>query len=86
MLFDLSPKPLKGCRALKSGRESSLKLHGLKHGAGLLPAPQPLRQVGFAVELLETRHVHNALKIMPVKTDRALKLDLTRIGLEAGPL
>ncbi|MBO0759121.1 MAG: IS110 family transposase [Bradyrhizobiaceae bacterium] len=29
-----------------------------------------LRQAGFAVELLETRHVRNALKIMPVKTDR----------------
>jgi transposase len=29
-----------------------------------------LRQAGFAVELLETRHVRNALKTMPVKTDR----------------
>jgi transposase len=29
-----------------------------------------LRHAGFAVELLETRHVHNAFKIMPVKTDR----------------
>jgi transposase len=29
-----------------------------------------LRQAGFAVELLETRRVRNALKIMPVKTDR----------------
>ena len=29
-----------------------------------------LRQAGFAVELLETGHVRNALKIMPVKTDR----------------
>jgi transposase len=29
-----------------------------------------LRQAGFAVELLETRHVRNAFKIMPVKTDR----------------
>jgi transposase len=29
-----------------------------------------LRQAGLAVELLETRHVHNAFKTMPVKTDR----------------
>ena len=29
-----------------------------------------LRQAGLAVELLETRHVRNALKTMPVKTDR----------------
>jgi transposase len=29
-----------------------------------------MRQSGLAVELLETRHVRNAFKIMPVKTDR----------------
>jgi transposase len=29
-----------------------------------------MRDAGLAVELLETRHVHNAFKIMPVKTDR----------------
>ena len=29
-----------------------------------------MRQSGLAVELLETRHVRNALKTMPVKTDR----------------
>ncbi len=29
-----------------------------------------LRKAGVAVELLETRHVHNAFKTMPVKTDR----------------
>jgi transposase len=29
-----------------------------------------MRQAGLAVELLETRHVPNAFKIMPVKTDR----------------
>src|SRR3984957_19810807 len=29
-----------------------------------------LRQAGLAVELLETRHVRNAFKTMPVKTDR----------------
>ena len=29
-----------------------------------------LRQAALAVELLETRHVRNAFKIMPVKTDR----------------
>src|SRR5262244_212474 len=29
-----------------------------------------MRRAGLAVELLETRHVHNALETMPVKTDR----------------
>ena len=29
-----------------------------------------MRQAGLAVELLETRHVRNALKTMPVKSDR----------------
>ena len=29
-----------------------------------------MKAAGFAVELLETRHVHTALKTMPVKTDR----------------
>src|SRR3982074_1305278 len=29
-----------------------------------------LREAGLGVELLETRHVRNALKTMPVKTDR----------------
>jgi transposase len=28
------------------------------------------RDAGLAVELLETRHVRNAFKVMPVKTDR----------------
>src|SRR5262249_30166135 len=29
-----------------------------------------MRDAGLAVELLETRHVHDAFKAMPVKTDR----------------
>jgi transposase len=29
-----------------------------------------MKQAGLAVELLETRHVRNAFKTMPVKTDR----------------
>ncbi|MBV9533426.1 MAG: transposase, partial [Bradyrhizobium sp.] len=29
-----------------------------------------LREAGFAVELLETRHLHNAIKTMPIKSDR----------------
>src|SRR3954468_17062737 len=29
-----------------------------------------MRDAGFAVELLETRHVRDAFKAMPVKTDR----------------
>ena len=28
-----------------------------------------MRQAGLAVELLETRHVRNALKTMPVKSE-----------------
>src|SRR3974377_486087 len=38
------------------------------------PLPQwlyaALKEAGFAVELLETRHVRDAFKAMPVKTDR----------------
>ena len=37
-----------------------------------------MRQAGLAVELLETRHVRNAFKIMPVTTDR--KDPLSEIG------
>jgi hypothetical protein len=33
-----------------------------------------MRDAGLAVELLETRHVRNAFKAMPVKTD-AIALD-----------
>jgi transposase len=29
-----------------------------------------MKQAGLPVELLETRHVRTAFKIMPVKTDR----------------
>jgi transposase len=42
-----------------------------------------LRDAGLAVELLETRHVRNAFKIMPVKTDRKDALgvaELMRLG------
>src|SRR5215831_8444096 len=55
-------------------------LRGLKLGLtriGLEAGPlsqwlyAAMRQAGFAVELLETRHVRNALKTMPVKTDRS---------------
>ena len=43
-----------------------------------------MRQAGLAVELLETRHVRNAFKIMPVKTDRKDArgiAELIRLGL-----
>src|SRR6202047_2451013 len=46
-----------------------------------------LRGAALAVELLETRHVRNALKTMPVKTDRKDArgiAELMRLGLE-GP-
>jgi transposase len=42
-----------------------------------------LQRAGLAVELLETRHVRNAFKIMPVKTDRKDAhgiADLMRLG------
>jgi transposase len=42
-----------------------------------------MRQAGLTVELLETRHVRNAFKIMPVKTDRKDAhgiADLMRMG------
>src|SRR5437764_9786274 len=42
-----------------------------------------MRQAGLAVELLETRHVHDAFKAMPVKSDRndARKIaQLMRLG------
>jgi transposase len=41
-----------------------------------------MRQAGLAVELLETRHVRNALKTMPVNTDRndAQIAQLIRLG------
>ena len=29
-----------------------------------------MKRAGLALELLETRHVRNAFKLMPVKTDR----------------
>ncbi len=46
-----------------------------------------MKQAGLAVELLETRHVRTAFKIMPVKTDRKDArgiAQLMRLG-EAGP-
>ena len=35
-----------------------------------------MRDAGLAVELLETRHVHDAFKAMPVKTDRNMGVRL----------
>ena len=43
---------------------------GLEAGPLLQWLYAAMRQAGLAVELLETRHVRNAFKIMPVKTDR----------------
>jgi transposase len=52
----------------------SLKLELMRIGLEAGPLSQwlyaAMRQAGLAVELLETRHVRNALKTMPVKTDR----------------
>jgi transposase len=41
-----------------------------------------MRDAGIAVERLETRHVHDAFKAMPVKTDRK---DARGIAQVAGP-
>src|SRR6202795_1302219 len=53
---------------------SSLGLNLTRIGLEAGPLSQWLyarmRDAGLAVELLETRHVRNAFKIMPVKTDR----------------
>ena len=42
---------------------------GLKAGPLSQWLRAALRQAGFSVELLETRHLRNAIKTMPVKTD-----------------
>src|SRR5436305_11490582 len=53
-------------------RSSGFELHRIGLEAG--PLSQwlfaALKEAGFAVELLETRHVRDAFKAMPVKTDR----------------
>src|SRR5262245_7319299 len=53
---------------------SSLRFEVARIGLEAGPQSQwlyaPMRQAGLAVELLETRHVRNAFKAMPVKTDR----------------
>ena len=53
---------------------TGLKLNLTRIGLEAGPLSQwlyaAMRQAGLAVELLETRHVRNALKTMPVKTDR----------------
>src|SRR3974390_2300385 len=43
---------------------------GLEAGAVSQWLYAGLKQAGFAVELLETRHVRDAFKAMPIKTDR----------------
>ena len=53
---------------------TALKLELTRIGLEAGPLSQwlyaAMREAGLAVELLETRHVRNALKTMPVKTDR----------------
>jgi transposase len=48
----------------------SMTLIGLEAGPLSQWLFAAMREAGLAVELLETRHVRNALKTMPVKTDR----------------
>src|SRR4051794_18447772 len=49
---------------------SALSRIGLEAGPMSQWLYAAMKQAGLAVELLETRHVRNAFKIMPVKTDR----------------
>jgi transposase len=51
-------------------RDMSLARVGLEAGPLSQWLFAAMRQGGLAVELLETRHVRNAFKAMPVKTDR----------------
>ena len=50
-----------GCEIVRIGLEAGPLSQWLYAG---------MKQAGLAVELLETRHVRTAFKIMPVKTDR----------------
>ena len=43
-----------------------------------------LKEAGFAVELLETRHVRDAFRTMPVKTDRNDARGITQLIGSAG--
>lgn len=52
------------------GRKLELTRIGLEAGPLSQWLYASMRQAGLAVELLETRHVRNALKTMPVKSDR----------------
>jgi transposase len=52
------------------GRKLELTRIGLEAGPLSQWLYAAIRQAGLAVELLETRHVRNALKTMPVKSDR----------------
>lgn len=52
------------------GRKLELTRIGLEAGPLSQWLYASMRQAGLAVELLETRHVCNALKTMPVKSDR----------------
>ena len=52
------------------GRKLELTRIGLEAGPLSQWLYAAMSQAGLAVELLETRHVRNALKTMPVKTDR----------------
>ena len=53
-----------------SSRGLSLERIGLEAGPLSQWLYAALREAGLAVELLETRHVRDAFKAMPVKTDR----------------
>src|SRR5258707_3262327 len=53
-----------------AGLGLSLARIGLEAGPQSQWLYAAMRQAGLAVELLETRHVRNAFKTMPVKSDR----------------
>ena len=56
------------------GYFGSLRLSVVRIGLEAGPLSQwlyaAMKEAGLAVELLETRHVHDALETMPVKSDR----------------
>ena len=53
-----------------SGLETPLERIGLEAGPLSQWLHEGMTRAGLAVELLETRHVRNAFKTMPVKTDK----------------
>ena len=78
-VVDVNGKILREAKVLSEPEALIGWFCGLEHGLariGLEAGPlsqwlyAAMKQAGLAVELLETRHVRDAFKAMPVKTDR----------------